>query len=76
MEHHTFAEWWEPFVLGVGPAGAYLESADSDRQAAVRARCLAILGPGPFTIQARVWAREGTSVAVSARCEWGDIVLR
>ena len=59
VEHDTFAEWWEPFVLGVGPAGAYLESADSDRQAAVRAGCLAILGPGPFTIQARVWAARG-----------------
>ena len=41
-----------------------------------RSGCLAILGPGPFTIQARVWAARGTLVAVSARCAWGDIVLR
>src|SRR5829696_1596201 len=23
VEHPTFEEWWEPFTLGVGPAGAY-----------------------------------------------------
>ena len=23
VEHATFDEWWEPFTLGVGPAGAY-----------------------------------------------------
>jgi SAM-dependent methyltransferase len=59
VEHDTFAAWWEPFTLGVGPAGAYLESIDRDRQAAVRVRCLAALGHGPFTIQARVWAARG-----------------
>jgi SAM-dependent methyltransferase len=59
VEHDTFVAWWEPFTLGVGPAGAYLSSIDSDRQAAVRAGCLAALGPGPFTIQARVWAVRG-----------------
>ena len=26
----------------------------------VRGRCLAALGPGPFTIQARVWAARGS----------------
>lgn len=62
VEHDTFVAWWEPFTLGVGPAGAYLSSVDGDRQAAVRARCLAALGPGPFTIQARVWAARGYSV--------------
>jgi SAM-dependent methyltransferase len=59
VEHDSFAAWWEPFTLGVGPAGAYLTSLDRDRQAAVRARCLATLGSGPFTIQARVWAARG-----------------
>ena len=59
VEHDSFVEWWEPFTLGVGPAGAYLTSIDLDRQAAVRAGCLAMLGSGPFTIQARVWAARG-----------------
>ena len=60
VEHDTFVAWWEPFTLGVGPAGAYLSSIDGARQAAVRDRCLAALGPGPFTIQARVWAARGS----------------
>ena len=59
VEHDTFAAWWGPFTLGVGPAGAYLESVDRDRRDAVRVRCLAALGSGPFTIQARVWAARG-----------------
>ena len=24
VEHASFEEWWEPFTLGVGPAGAYV----------------------------------------------------
>ena len=24
VEHPTFEEWWEPFTLGVGPAGVYI----------------------------------------------------
>ena len=32
VEHPTFEEWWEPFTLGVGPAGAY--AAGLDREAA------------------------------------------
>ena len=26
VEHATFEDWWEPFTLGVGPAGVYLIS--------------------------------------------------
>jgi SAM-dependent methyltransferase len=59
VEHDSFTAWWEPFTLGVGPAGVYLTSIDPDRQAAVRAGCLATLGSGPFTIKARVWAARG-----------------
>lgn len=66
VEHDSFVAWWEPFTLGVGPAGAYLSSVDRDRQAAVRAGCLAALGSGPFTIQARVWAVRGQVSPVSA----------
>ncbi len=61
VEHPTFADWWEPFTLGVGPAGAYLVGIDEDRQAAVREGCRAELGDGPFTIPAVVWAACGVS---------------
>jgi hypothetical protein len=59
VRHLSFEEWWGPFTLGVGPAGLYLGSQDDNRQAAVHDRCREILGPGPLTIQARVWAAAG-----------------
>ena len=33
VEHPTFEEWWEPFTLGVGPAGVYVAGLDPERQA-------------------------------------------
>ena len=63
VEHPTFEDWWEPFTLGVGPAGGYLVGIDAERQAAVRERCLQDLGDGPFTIPTVVWAAAGVSPA-------------
>ena len=36
VEHATFEEWWEPFTLGVGPAGVYFASLDATKQAEFR----------------------------------------
>ena len=63
VEHQTFDEWFGPFTLGVGPAGSYLVGIDEERQAAVRERCRAELGDGPFTIPSFVWAAVGVSPA-------------
>ncbi len=51
----TFAEWWEPFTLGVGPAGTYVAGSDEVRRAAVRDRCEALLPPAPFDVTASAW---------------------
>ena len=59
LEHATFDEWWEPFTLGVGPAGAHVVSLELAAQADLRERCRGILGSGPFTIRARAWAARG-----------------
>jgi SAM-dependent methyltransferase len=59
VEHPTFADWWEPFGLGVGPAGIYLGGLGPDRQAALRERCHEMLGDGPFTLPAVAWAARG-----------------
>ena len=32
----SFEQWWEPFTLSVGPAGAYLASLAPDRRAVLR----------------------------------------
>jgi SAM-dependent methyltransferase len=56
VEHATFEEWWEPFTLGVGPAGAYAVGLDPEQQAELRERCRQQLPEAPFTLSARAWA--------------------
>ena len=52
----TFDAWWEPYTLGVGPAGTYLAGLDADRRARLRERCAALLPPAPIASTARAWA--------------------
>jgi ubiquinone/menaquinone biosynthesis C-methylase UbiE len=59
VEHATFEEWWEPFTLGVGPAGSYLAALDSARQVDLRGRCRRRLPHAPFTLSSRAWAARG-----------------
>ena len=59
VEHATFDEWWEPFTLGVGPAGAYVVGLDPEQQAELRERCRRRLPEPPFTIPAKAWAARG-----------------
>jgi SAM-dependent methyltransferase len=59
VRHAGFGSWWEPFTLGVGPAGAYLASLDPDRQEALCERCQQRLSAGPFEISATAWAAIG-----------------
>jgi SAM-dependent methyltransferase len=59
VEHPSFEEWWEPFTLGVGPAGGYAAGLDADRQAQLRERCRAMLPAAPFTVTALAWAARG-----------------
>ena len=54
-----FASWWEPFTLGVGPAGAYLAALDEDRRNALREQCRRQLPDGPFAVSATAWAATG-----------------
>ena len=59
VEHPSFDEWWEPFTLGVGPAGAYvagLAAGDRDR---LRELCRSLLPSPPFTVTAQAWAVRG-----------------
>ena len=54
-----FESWWEPFTLGVGPAGAYLAALDDDRRDALRELCRRQLPDGPFEVSAVAWAATG-----------------
>ena len=58
VQHATFDDWWQPFTLGVGPAGAYVAALDGEHRAALRERCRVKLSP-PATISATAWAITG-----------------
>jgi SAM-dependent methyltransferase len=59
VEHRTFEDWWQPFTLGVGPAGAYVAALDEDARTRLRERCRRTLPPAPFVLTARAWAARG-----------------
>lgn len=59
--HETFADWWEPFTLGVGPAGAYVSGLDAAGRDRLRDRCQALLPAAPFRVSALAWAARGVA---------------
>jgi ubiquinone/menaquinone biosynthesis C-methylase UbiE len=61
VEHPGFASWWEPFTLGVGPAGSYLARVSAERKAEIRDRCRRLLPSGPFELRAVAWAARGNA---------------
>lgn len=52
----TFEEWWHPYTLGVGRAGAYVARLDDERRTTLRARCAELSAPAPFDVIASAWA--------------------
>jgi SAM-dependent methyltransferase len=54
-----FADWWQPFALGVGPAGDYVATLDADRRERLRARCAQLLPAAPFELDATAWTALG-----------------
>lgn len=59
VEHPSFDEWWEPFTLGVGPAGSHVVGLSGKQQSELQELCRQMLGPAPFTISATAWAARG-----------------
>ena len=59
VEHRSFEEWWEPFMLGVGPAGDHVAGLDVQRQGLLRDECRTLLPMAPFAVNARAWAARG-----------------
>lgn len=59
MEFASFEDWWEPFTLGVGPAGAYAQTRDEESRELLRTRCEELLPAAPFTLSTSAWAARG-----------------
>ena len=59
VAHDTFEEWWEPFTLGVGPAGAYLQGLPGEQRDRIRERCRELMGPPPIAMTAVAWGAAG-----------------
>jgi SAM-dependent methyltransferase len=64
LQFSSFDDYWEPFRLGQGPAGAYVAGLSPGRQRELserlRARLLGNEPDRPFKMSARAWAAKGT----------------
>jgi SAM-dependent methyltransferase len=64
MEFQSFADYWDPFLLGQGPAGAYVRRLDRDKLRGLREEIRRRLSQSdettPFALPARVWCVRGT----------------
>ncbi len=61
VEFSSFDDWWEPFTLGVGPAGAYAKTLDDSGRTRLRDRCRELLASPPFTVSAFAWTARGSA---------------
>jgi len=63
MRFESFADYWEPFLLGQGPAGSYSRRLGRPRLDALRREAIRLLGlsgeKAPFALPGRVWAVRG-----------------
>jgi SAM-dependent methyltransferase len=61
MRFENFDDFWNPFLLGQGPAGTYMKRLTKIRGSALRGEVRKRLGDprGAFTLPARMWAVRG-----------------
>jgi SAM-dependent methyltransferase len=55
----SFEDWWEPFTMGVGPAGDHVASLDEAGRERLMAECRSRLPEPPFELTASAWAARG-----------------
>jgi len=64
MRFASFADYWDAFLLGQGPAGAYVRSLNRDQSQhlrdEVKRRLPQSAGERPFALPARAWSVRGT----------------
>jgi SAM-dependent methyltransferase len=55
VSFETFAEWWQPFTMGVGPVGEYVASLREPQRILLEERCAELLPDAPFSIEPSAW---------------------
>jgi len=58
-DYRSFEDFWDPFGLAVGPAGAYLASLTEQERTEVRDACREQVPSGSFRLEARAWYAHG-----------------
>jgi SAM-dependent methyltransferase len=61
----SFEEWWEPYTLGVGPAGDYVASLEPQDVSRLSEACRAELPDAPFELTVSALATRGRAPAQS-----------
>jgi SAM-dependent methyltransferase len=51
----SYDAWWAPYLLGVGPLGAYVSTLSAEHLRKLRDRCESLLPEPPFDQAARAW---------------------
>ena len=63
QSYTSFNDYWEPFLKGAGPGGAYVVSISEERrqelESRMRKRLLGDRGDGPFVLKAQAWCVRG-----------------
>jgi SAM-dependent methyltransferase len=55
----SFEEWWAPYLAPAGSVGDYVSTRTPEQVSALRDRCHAQLGDGPFELTAWTWTATG-----------------
>lgn len=58
--HPTFEDWWEPYLRGAGPVGAYIDSLNDAGRDRLERALRSEMPVGPFEVGGSAWAARGT----------------
>jgi SAM-dependent methyltransferase len=59
VRYRDVEEWWQPYTLGVGPAGDFVSRLSAAERAEIEEACRRRLPAGPFEVPATAWTVTG-----------------
>lgn len=63
VRHPTFEDWWQPYLHGAGPVGAYIASLDDAGRDRLERVLRAEMPDAPFEVSGSAWAARGVVAA-------------